>query len=334
MAKTSQIEAPPARVDVPVDAPPGAPCPACESPAIRVLFEARDRIYRNTAGKYRIVECARCRLIRLDPYPKTRPTLEHATRWPTGCCAADRFERAYRRLVFGDHAGFILRAINEAGGEGPVLDLSPDGGLLRRTLAERGLPVIGLDDSVASALANWQAHGAPSVCAGLLATPLAPGSCRAITMLHALEHFDNPLAQIEAAHALLRPGGRLILQAPNAACWQFLLLGENWNGLDVPRHRINFRASDLEALLEAAGFDVLRRKHFSLRDSPGGLAMSLAPWLAPAVRRARGTVESPGIKLAKHLLWCGLMAAAVPFTVLEAACRAGSTVMMEARKRA
>jgi hypothetical protein len=40
------------------------------------------------------------------------------------------------------------------------------------------------------------------------------------------------------------------------------------------------------------------------------------------------------MKLVKDLLWCGLAVAAVPFTVLEASCRAGSTVMIEARKKA
>ncbi len=317
----------------PTGALAGTPCPACSSLDLRILFEARDRLYRATRDKYRIVECAKCRLIRLDPYPSAPPTLEHPTRWPTGDCAADRFERAYRRFVLSDHVGFILRAIEEAGDGGLVLDLSPEGGLLRSILAERGLPVIGLDHSPEAAAASWKLHGARSVCASMVAAPLAPASCRAIVMLQLLEHLDNPFARIEAAHALLRPGGRLILQAPNAGCWQFLLLGENWSGLDVPRHRIDFRASDLEALLQAAGFEVLRRKHFSLRDNPGGLAMSLAPGLAPMVRRARGMVEEPAMRLAKHLLWCGLAVAAVPFTVLEAACRAGSTVMFEARKK-
>lgn len=299
-----------------------------------MLFEARDRLYKSAPDQYRIVECAQCRLIRLDPCPKGPATLDHPTRWPLGNSAADRFERAYRRFVLADHAAFILRAIDEAGDGGPVLDLSPEGGLLRAILVGHGLLVIGLDHSVEAAAANWKTHRTPSVCAGLTAAPVAPGSCRGITMLQVLEDLNNPFALIAAAYALLRPGGRLILQAPNAACWEFLLLGESWSGLDVPRHRIDFRASDLEALLHAAGFEVLRRKHFSLRDNPSGLAMSLAPWLAPGVRRARGAVEGPATKLVKHLLWGALTLAVVPFAVLEAACRAGSTVMIEARKKA
>jgi hypothetical protein len=43
--------------------------------------------------------------------------------------------------------------------------------------------------------------------------------------------------------------------------------------------------------------------------------------------------ETPFLRLAKNLLYLALVVAAVPFTVLEAACRAGSTVMLEARKK-
>jgi hypothetical protein len=38
------------------------------------------------------------------------------------------------------------------------------------------------------------------------------------------------------------------------------------------------------------------------------------------------------VKLAKDLVYFALVAAALPFTALEAACGAGSTVMIEARK--
>jgi SAM-dependent methyltransferase len=309
-----------------------APCPGCGSATFQVLFEAKDHLFRTTTETFRIVQCGQCRLIRLDTCPSAAPALEHPARWSTGDSVADRFERAYRRFVISDHVAFVARAVEEAGDAGPVLDLSPEGGLLRSMLAERGIPVIGIDCSPDAAAANWKTHHAASVCARLEAAPVAPSSCRAITMLHVLEHMNNPAALVQTAHALLRPGGRLIVQTPNAACWEFLLLGERWNGLDVPRHRIDFRACDLEVLLQSAGFEVLRRKHFSLRDNPGGLALSLAPGLAPTVRRERGVVEGPAMKLAKHLLWVAMVVASVPFTVLEAACRAGSTVMMEARK--
>jgi hypothetical protein len=131
---------------------------------------------------------------------------------------------------------------------------------------------------------------------------------------------------------LLKPGGRLIVQVPNAASWQFLLFGEHWNGLDVPRHLIDFRASDIRSLLQQKRLEVLRTKHFSLRDNPAGFASSIAPRLDPMARRVRKVEETPGGRLFRNLLYLGLTAAALPFTVLEAACGAGSTVMIDARK--
>jgi hypothetical protein len=103
--------------------------------------------------------------------------------------------------------------------------------------------------------------------------------------------------------------------------------------MDVPRHLFDFRDRDIERLLEACGFQVLRRKYFSLRDNPAGLASSLAPSLDPMARRVRRVEEPSAMRLAKDLLYFVLVMGAVPFAALEAAFRAGSTVMIEARKR-
>jgi hypothetical protein len=120
---------------------------------------------------------------------------------------------------------------------------------------------------------------------------------------------------------------------PNAASWQFLLLGEHWNGLDIPRHFWNFKPRDLEILLDEAGFRIVRRKFFSLRDNPAGLATSIAPWLDPMSRLIRGVKEKPWLALAKNGLYFGLVLASLPFALLEAACGAGSSIMIEAARK-
>jgi SAM-dependent methyltransferase len=194
-------------------------------------------------------------------------------------------------------------------------------------------PVVGLDFSLEAANLAWRRSGVPAVCATLSRAPLAPHSCSAITMFHVLEHLYDPASYLEAAHSLLRPDGRLIIQVPNAACWQFLVFGQRWNGIDVPRHLIDFRKSDLDALLDSCGFEVLRHKHFSLRDNPAGMATSIAPDLDPMARRLRHIPETPRQRLFKDLAYLALTAASLPFALLEAACRAGSTIMVEARKK-
>jgi SAM-dependent methyltransferase len=213
-----------------------------------------------------------------------------------------------------------------------VLDVGCGGGLFLAMLAERSRPGIGLDRSPEAAAVAWRHKRIPAVCASLDFAPFRSGTVAAVTMFHVLEHLPQPQTDLAGAYRILQPQGRLIVQVPNAASWQFAVLGRRWNGLDVPRHLHNFRESDLTALLAGAGFSVVRRKHFSLRDNPAGLATSLAPSLDPMARRVRQRVESPAVRIARDLVYLGLTAAAVPFALLEAAFGRGSTIMLEARK--
>lgn len=247
---------------------------------------------------------------------------------------ADRLEQRYRRFVMRDHLHFVERALKESEETGIVLDVGCGGGLFLQMLAERrNVQAVGLDFSLDAANAAWRRAGVPAVCSTLSRAPFADGSCAAITMFHVLEHLYDPASYLDAAHRLLRPDGRLILQVPNAACWQFLLFGERWNGIDVPRHLIDFKRSDIDTLLESCGFESLRHKHFSLRDNPAGMATSFAPGLDPMARRLRHVEETPRQRLFHDAMYLALVVASLPFTLFETACRAGSTIMVEARKK-
>ena len=316
--------------------PPNDACPACQTADFLTLLRVTDVLFHTTTDSFHVVECSNCRLMRLSPRPcpsELRRYYPPAYYYEPGSDLASRLEERYRRIVLGDHVRFAARAVEEASEKGVVLDVGCGGGLFLRMMRERGYPVAGLDFSLAAAATAWRQNQVPVVCSTLSRPPLAPESCAAITMFHVLEHLYDPVSYLDEARRLLRPAGRLIVQVPNAACWQFLVLGENWNGLDAPRHLIHFRTSHLVSLLEQCGFEVLRKKFFSLRDNPAGLASSLAPGLDPMARRVRGVAESPKRKLFRDLLYFGLVLLAVPVTLMEAACGAGSTVMIEARKK-
>ena len=200
-------------------------------------------------------------------------------------------------------------------------------------MRERGFRVVGLDFSREAAAIAWRRQQAPAVCGDLAHAPLRAGSFAGITMFHVLEHLHDPRAYLAAARELLAPDGRLVVQVPNAASWQFRLLGRRWNGVDVPRHLFDFRDRDVERLLEACGFEVVRRKYFSLRDNPAGLATQRGAGARPhgAARAAGGGKRRRAAGQGPGVLGAGGGGAAV--TLAEAAFRAGSTVMIEARKR-
>jgi SAM-dependent methyltransferase len=309
-------------------------CLLCASSAARALFRGSDRLYGTTTREFAVVRCDQCGLLRLDPQPSSEELSLYYPRdywFAPDPSAASRLEENYRRLVLRDHVRFVERALRSSGATGPLLDVGSGGGLFLAMMRERGFRAAGLDFSPQAAAVAWRQQGAPAVCARLPQAPFAAARFAAITMFHVLEHLPDPRAYLAAARTLLAPDGRLIVQVPNAACWQFRLLRGAWTGVDVPRHLFDFRARDLEKLLTGCGFQVLRRKYFSLRDNPAGLASSLAPHLDPMARRLRRVAESPAMRLAKDLLYFALVVAALAPTALEAACRAGSTVMLEAR---
>ena len=212
---------------------------------------------------------------------------------------------------------------------GLTLDVGAGSGTLTQALRRNGRPSISLDFS-STATRITVREGLPTVRAYAPAMPFVARSFSAVVMLHILEHVENPVECLSAVRQLLRPGGRLFVQVPNASSWQFLLFGRHWSALDIPRHLVHFRSDDLEDLLSACGFHVVRRKFFSLRDNPTSLATSLLPSWEPVVRLARKTHESSAGAALKSFLYFALVALSLPFAVLEAVAMAGSTVLLEA----
>ena len=300
-----------------------------------IVAQGTDRLYRTTNELFCVVRCQNCGMLRLNPRPAGA---ELARFYPDNywfdpdSTRVSRWAERYRRLVLLDHLGFVACAYDRAvqnGARLPILDVGCGGGLLAGLLGERGYPAIGLDSSRAACQIAWSRQRVPAVTGDLRQNPFQAGSFALVTLFHVLEHLPDPHAFLAAARELLSSDGRLIIQVPNPDSWQFRLLGPRWNGLDIPRHLHHFRPSDLRALLEKCGFGVERFKHFSWRDNPAGLAISLVPSLDPMARRIRG-LRSGFLHLGAHF---ALAAACLPFTALEAATKHGSTIMVEARKR-
>jgi SAM-dependent methyltransferase len=307
----------------------------CGSSKSTLLFRQTDRLYRTTKKQFGVVCCGQCKLMRLDPQPSAAELRRY---YPEGYWFAPdksvvaRLEEGYRRVVLRGHVRFVERALRASTARGPLLDVGCGGGLFLGMMRQHGFEVAGLDTSREAAAVAWRHHRVPAVVAGLEHAPFRKGSFAVITMSHVLEHLPDPCVYLAAAHRLLQPDGRLIVFIPNAASLQFHLLGKRWNGLDVPRHLFDYRDRDMERILEVMGFEVVRRSYFSLRDNPAGLATSIAPGLDPMARRVRRVSEGATARLAKDLAHFALVAAALPFALIEAAIGAGSTVMMEARR--
>ena len=109
-------------------------CPACGEIEVRTLFPATDRLYATTEKTFLIVECRKCRLIRLFPQPSPLELHDYYPRdywFVPDATAADRLEQWYRRLVLRDHLHFVERALRESEERGLVVDVGCGGGRTR-----------------------------------------------------------------------------------------------------------------------------------------------------------------------------------------------------------
>jgi SAM-dependent methyltransferase len=308
-------------------------CPGCGQEDGDALWDVGDRLFATTDRRFQVRRCGGCGLQFQAP-PLARE--EIASFYPPGYWVGapddaragplSRATEAYRRLVLRDHVRFVRGVVERqraAGSWRGLLDVGcGDGSFLT---ALRAGPAVGLDWSL-DAVRAVRSRGFPAVRGGLEAAPFARGAFSAVTMFHYLEHVSPARPSLDAVRHLLSTDGRLVVQVPNADCWQRALLRSRWAGYDPPRHLVHYTTATLRRTLEQAGFEVVRVTHASLRDNPTTLANSLAPTLYPPARAARGRHGWAG-----SLAYLALVLASTPFALVESACGHGAAVMMEAK---
>jgi 2-polyprenyl-3-methyl-5-hydroxy-6-metoxy-1,4-benzoquinol methylase len=85
----------------------------------------------------------------------------------------------------------------------------------------------------------------PDVAASAFAMPFAPESFDTVLCMQMLEHVPTPLMALVEMHRVLRPGGRLIISAP-----------QSWPLHMEPNDYFRYTRYGLEELLSRAGFTI------------------------------------------------------------------------------
>ena len=80
----------------------------------------------------------------------------------------------------------------------------------------------------------------------------------AISMIHLLEHLEDPVNALKATYDCLREDGTVLLETPNILSWPARIFGDRWVTLDAPRHRVLFSLISLKHCLALSGFGEIR----------------------------------------------------------------------------
>jgi 2-polyprenyl-3-methyl-5-hydroxy-6-metoxy-1,4-benzoquinol methylase len=262
-------------------------CPLCGGDG-DVLYEGvPDRVY-GSPGKWRFRSCAAssCGALWIDPRPD-RATIgvayaEYYTHGggPPEPTWLHRFvakiQQSYWARVWGYdrkdaglwprlggllptfHPG--LRAYLDfavmylpADKRGRLLDIGCGNGDTIARLADLGWTVSGIDTDEA-AVKTACARGLDARPGELREQDWSDDPMDAVTLSHVIEHVHDPIQLLERCLNCLKPGGRLVMVTPNVDAWMHRRAGQNWLGLDPPRHLCLFTARALADAARRAGF--------------------------------------------------------------------------------
>jgi SAM-dependent methyltransferase len=161
---------------------------------------------------------------------------------------AARIERW--RLRAGGREASIIPFV----GEGSLLDIGCGTGRDLERIQQAGWHVTGVEMSPYAADLARARLGCDIIVGHFDEAVIEPRQFDVVRLSHVLEHLPSPRRSLEKIHRLLRPGGLLWLEVPNAASAEARLFRRHWFLWDLPRHLYHFTPATLARLLTETGF--------------------------------------------------------------------------------
>ena len=222
-------------------------CLFCASTTLEPLYEGiRDR-YGVAEETHRFLRCRDCGSAMLDPLPSPEQLValyssDYTFKPEPARSALRRFLQAVEWRCFYE-PGYLQRLalMRRLTGlhRGLVLEVGCGSGLFLRYLRDAGYAVEGVETS------ESRRERTPGSSLGLdRLRGRARGRCRssaghydAVVMVYVLEHIPDPAATLARIHALLKPGGWVVLGLPVIDSGQSRWLGARWSAVtEAPRH--------------------------------------------------------------------------------------------------
>jgi SAM-dependent methyltransferase len=213
-----------------------------------------------TVGEFSYVRCTGCGLVRLDPMPSAA---DAAALYDDSYFTASA-HRGYADYVADErihrrNARRHLRRLAAVGAQPPgrLLEVGAAAGFLLDEARSQGWQVAGTDVAGSMRDAAWELHGidvAPAV--GELHLP--PGSIDAVLAKQVLEHLADPLTLLTELRGCMRPGALLSVETWDRGALVARAFGRRWQQVNPPSVLWLWDATQLQHVVERAGFVVVR----------------------------------------------------------------------------
>lgn len=313
---------------------PSLKCSACNRD--EVLF-AKPVTVAGVA--YRVWSCCQCGVGSTLPPPDDDTLHElHSTQYYRNG-EGIRYIRPIEWLVEGMRRWRIKR-LSKFVGTGRVLDIGCGSGRFLRALRSEGWEVAGLELNDDTATSARRVHG---LDVKISLDTFQENSFDLITLTHVLEHLRDPRLTLADCGRMLKRGGVIAVAVPNIDSWQARLTREHWFHLDLPRHLWHFSEKWISCTLRDLGFEQVAVRRLDLAHNIFGWLQSLLNLAGLQHNCLYSVLSSDDIETTSRIHFASLavsllllpvlLPVSVVLSVVEAACRAGGTVEIIARRR-
>lgn len=265
-------------------------CILCGQPGAMKHTALRDLIFK-VQGEWGFRHCTNsvCALMWLDPMPLPAEThkfydtyytheseemREPASR-PLSQGWRNVVKRALAKVLFWRRHAFMTGLSHlEDMVPGTVLEVGCGNGAALREMTRAGWQAVGIDFDSRAISAAQKIAGVEASVGDLLSMGFSDGQFDAIVMNNVVEHLPMPDQVFRECRRILRPGGRLVMVTPNTSSRGYAKYGQDWRGLEVPRHLYLFSPATLAVFAKTAGFS--RIASFSSAGGGAGVEMLLS----------------------------------------------------------
>ena len=250
---------------------PARPCPICRGSSAEVLHRQPFVLPEGhpLGAGYDVVCCDACGFV----YADTRVT---QAEYDAYYARLSKYEDPHTGTGGGEQAWDDARlagmaetvAAHVTGRDAKIVDVGCANGGLLRHLGRLGFRrLVGVDPSPRCAAATDTVAGATGLVGSLFSLPAKAGDADAVVLSHVLEHVQDVRGGLAAARGLLRPGGVVYVEVPDATRYADCLAApyQDFN----TEHVNHFGPLSLASLLAREGFEVLTVRRKTIEAAPG-----------------------------------------------------------------
>jgi 2-polyprenyl-3-methyl-5-hydroxy-6-metoxy-1,4-benzoquinol methylase len=204
-------------------------CPQCGGETVHA-FDTTDLNRRIDDARFSYARCRRCELVFLRNVPA-----DLVRYYPQDYYVIAR--SLDELAAWANFERYKLDIILKYRNRGRLIEVGPASGAFAYLAKTAGFQVTAIEmdrrcsEYLATQVGIDVIHSADEARALETAPP-----ADVIAMWHVIEHLVDPWEMLEVAAGKLRPGGILVLAAPNPGALQFRLFRRRWTHVDAPRH--------------------------------------------------------------------------------------------------